>query len=123
MDTRTSQLLDVLDPLAIDLLLAILERPRSEKELVLAIGASQPTVHRRLNSLAHVGIIDQPTAEGQRGQPWRVTAVGETKGVIAAVFDLADALEASDRQTRAGGRRSLGSTQLRAIRSNESGGA
>jgi predicted transcriptional regulator len=123
MDTRTSQLLDALDPLAADLLLALLERPRSEKELVLAVGASQPTVHRRLNGLAHVGVIDQSTTEGQRGQPWRVAAVDETKRVIAAMFDLTDTLEASDRQVRARGRRGLGPTRLRPIRSTESGEA
>lgn len=111
MDTRTSQLLSALDPLSADLLINLLPSARSEKELLRTIeGTPQPTGHRKLRSLAKAGMVRQdPTAQG-RGQPWFVSAPQETGRLLNALFDLADALENTDRQERQRSRAELAST-------------
>jgi DNA-binding IclR family transcriptional regulator len=92
MDDRTSLLAAALDSLALELLLTLLEKAGSEKELVAALGGpTQPTVHKKLKRLEEIGLIRQTPAG--RGAPWHVTARVETADLLRAMLGLADVLE------------------------------
>lgn len=102
MDVRTSQLLRVLDPLATDLLLSLLEKDASEKELVRTIdGALQPNVHKKLKRLADAGVVQQKADAGGRGSPWTITAPDEVRDFLVALISLTESLDQADRQRRA----------------------
>jgi hypothetical protein len=115
MDVRTSQLLKVVDAVAADLLLILLERDLSEKELVRAAdGLLQPTVHKKLGRLAEAGVIKQGAYAPGRGSPWRVIAPREVAGFLTALFGLADALDEADASERAQARGRIAKTQAAA---------
>jgi len=101
MDSRTTQLLKALDGDAFDLLVEILARPGTEKELVERAGTLlQPTVHKKLDRLAQAGLIRKDKGAGGRGQPWEMVAPEATETCVRALLDLADALETADREAR-----------------------
>jgi DNA-binding HxlR family transcriptional regulator len=113
MDVRTSQLLTTLDPLATDLLLNLLPEALTEKELLRAVGdVPQPTMHRRLKSLAKAGMIRQSVGpDPARSLPWSVVAPHETVDLLDALFALADALDSADRHERSRARESMASVR------------
>ena len=101
MDTRTTQLLRALDPTSAELLVALLEEPRSEKILLEEFGSvPQATGHRKLQRLADAGLIRRNSHETSRGAPWIPTAPQPTTKFLSALFSLVDALEAVDQRDR-----------------------
>jgi DNA-binding transcriptional ArsR family regulator len=115
MDVRTSQLLKVVDAAAAELLLILLERDLSEKELVgVADGLPQPTVHKKLGRLAEAGVIKQGAYAPGRGSPWSVVAPKEVASFLAALFGLADALDQADASERAQARGRIAKAQAAA---------
>ena len=103
MDTRTTQVLEALDGLSLDLLIELLGGSATEASLVenVAGGASQPTVHRRLTNLARSGLVQQaPGTPHEPGREWRAVAPKSTGLFIEALLELTDALEAADRSKR-----------------------
>jgi DNA-binding MarR family transcriptional regulator len=102
MDTRTAQILRALDPLTVDLLLELVQRPSAEKALVQAVEhGTQPTIHNKLRRLGEIGLIKRRSDASTRGRPWTVTQPEKTLDLLNALLALADAVEAADRTERA----------------------
>jgi hypothetical protein len=109
MDDRTAKTLDSLDPLSVDLLVELLDEAMTEAELIEAVEeASQPSANRRLARLRDSRLISQETGKARApGRLWIVVHPAETAALLTALFDLADAIDAKDRQRRANARRKL----------------
>jgi len=101
MDNRTANILRALDVTALELLVALLERARSEKDLVEGVeNVTQSNVHKKLQRMERAGLVRAP-AEGTRGKPWEVAAPRPTAAFIQSLFALSDALDAADSESRA----------------------
>lgn len=108
MDTKTANLLRILDEVAIEILLALLEGSMTEKSLVPKIeNAGQSAVHKKLGQLERAGLLRRSPDEGRRGRLWSLVAPGPTAESISSILALADALGAADAQLREGTRRRL----------------
>ena len=101
MDTRTGNLLRVLDRTALEILLALLEGPLTEKALLPSVeNAGQPAVHKKLGQLERAGVIRRSPDEGKRGRLWSLVAPVPTADSIKGILGLADALDAADAAVR-----------------------
>ena len=80
MDARTANLLEALDPIAVELLTTLLAGPATETDLVKSIsGATQPTIHRRLTRLAKAGLVaHEPGMAPGPGRLWSLLHTQET---------------------------------------------
>ena len=101
MDIRTANLLRAIDATALEILVALLERPRSEKALVEDLeNVAQSSAHKKLQRMEQAGLLRAP-AEGTRGQPWEVAAPLPTSAYVESLLALSDSLDAVDAQSRA----------------------
>jgi DNA-binding MarR family transcriptional regulator len=100
MDSRTTQLLTVLDAPALDLLVFLLSEPMTEKGLCSLSGLNQPQVHKKLSRLEKAGLIEHPAGESGRGLLWEVVAHEATRRLISALLSLTEALDNADQATR-----------------------
>lgn len=109
MDRVTENLLVALDPVAVELLLALLASPLTEAELVETTGSlGQPTCNRRLHRLRVAGLVGQEDGRAHApGRCWAVQHVDETEALLEALLGLADAVEAENRAARKGVRSRL----------------
>ena len=102
-------MLGALDSVGVSLLLELLNGPRTEAELLAAVGeATQPTGNRRLHRLKDVGLVSQQagTRRGP-GRPWSLAQPAETEVWLAALFALSDAIERDDSARRASASREV----------------
>lgn len=110
MDLRTTQVLAVLDALAVEVLLQLLDAPCSEKRLLeLLPDLKQPSLHKKLTRMKQAGLIHRPgmaKVKG-RGVEWHVASPEPTARAIAALLSLGEALDDRDRQQRKTIRRQL----------------
>jgi predicted ArsR family transcriptional regulator len=80
MEQRTQQLVTLLGrALTRDVLVTLRRAPATEKDLGVALGASQPVLNRCLNDLAAFGLVTRahPVRTGGRGRPrsaWRIAS-------------------------------------------------
>jgi predicted transcriptional regulator len=108
MDARTGNLLHALDRTALEILLALLEAPLTEKDLLPKVrSGGQSAVHKKLGQLAREGVIRRTPNEGKRGRLWSVVAPGPTASSIQGILALADALDEADAQARQAARSRL----------------
>ena len=115
MDDRTTRLLEALDPVGVELLLELLAESATEASLADSIGATQPTVHRRLRRLANAGLISHEVARPHTpGLRWSINHPEQIDAVLQRIFDLADAIEKAEQTQRENAKRRL--TQARAER-------
>src|ERR1700733_11054288 len=115
MDDRTTRVLEALDPVGIELLLELLADPATEASLADSIGATQPTVNRRLTRLANAGLISQKAAKPHTpGLQWGINHPEPTDAVLQRMFALSDAIEKAGHRQRESTKRRL--AQARAKR-------
>jgi DNA-binding HxlR family transcriptional regulator len=109
MDARTANLLEALDPIAVELLTTLLASPATETDLVKSIsGATQPTIHRRLTRLAKAGLVaHEPGMARAPGRLWSLLHTQETEQLVTTLLALSDAIEDRDRAERDQTRRRL----------------
>jgi DNA-binding transcriptional ArsR family regulator len=102
MDTRTANLLRVLDGLAAEILLTLAEGSFSEKELLgkMRVGVTQSAVHKKLSKLEAVGLIHRPRVAKERGQPWSLSERVATLRMLESSIALSEALDVADRKAR-----------------------
>jgi DNA-binding transcriptional ArsR family regulator len=87
----SDRLLDMLgDPIAREVLRALLERERSQTDLIEDLGLAQATVSRVVKVLRAAGLV-APTSRARR-QLLAVTAHAETVGILLAADRLAEQL-------------------------------
>ncbi|MDP8908559.1 MAG: hypothetical protein M3N47_05465 [Chloroflexota bacterium] len=105
-----------LDPLAVELLLALLDAPHTEAELLALLpSATQATVNRRLDRLRDAGILVHEAGRNRApGRAWSVRHLSATEALLNALFALAEAIDARERENRNESRRKL--RQARASR-------
>jgi DNA-binding HxlR family transcriptional regulator len=111
VDLRTTQVLAVLDALAVEILLLLLDAPRSEKALLeLLPDVKQSSLHKKLARMRQVGLIHRPgmTKVKGRGVEWQVASPETTAPAIAALLNLGETLDDRDREQRGEIRRRLG---------------
>jgi DNA-binding HxlR family transcriptional regulator len=109
MDARTANLLEALDPIAVELLTTLLASPATETDLVKSIsGATQPTIHRRLTRLAKAGLVaHEPGMARAPGRLWSLLHTQEIERLVTTLLALSDAIEDRDRAERDQTRRHL----------------
>lgn len=117
MDNRTTNLMRALDGTGLEILAALVEGPMSEKTLVGHVrSATQPTIHKKLQKLANVGLVKRPPTTGKRGLPWSVVAPQESTALLRAILLLSEALDSADQQVRQGLLQRLEETSRPALR-------
>jgi predicted transcriptional regulator len=109
LDRLTENLLMALDPVAVELLLALLASPLTEAELVETIGSlGQPTCNRRLHRLKDTGLVKQERGRIHApGRCWTIRHVDEIEALLEALLGLADAVEAENQAARKEARKRL----------------
>lgn len=109
MDTRTANLLDALDPVAVEILVELLREPLTEAELMDAVSASsQPTAHRRIQRLRKAGIVaNEPGKPHAPNRLWTVLHPAETDALLTALFGLSGAIDATAKTRRKEAERKL----------------
>lgn len=102
MDTRTGQILAVLDSAGASMLLALLEGPLTEAELLSAAGEpGQSTGNRRLHRLREAGLVTQERGKSRApGRQWSLIHPAEIEALLDALLKLVSAVDLSDRQLR-----------------------
>lgn len=94
MDDRTARILGALDPEGVELLLLLLAGSATGQELAEHVPYSQPTVHRRLDTLADAGLIWRTAGtKHSPNRPWEVAHATETDALMQSLLDLADCTE------------------------------
>jgi predicted transcriptional regulator len=116
VDDRTTRILEALDSVGLEVLLALLAAPSTEADLVEAAeNATQSTINRRLARLADAGLADHEAGKAHAtGLKWSVNHAQEVDAVLQRIFDLADAVEQTATEQRETAKRQL--TQARASR-------
>lgn len=109
MDNRTANLLDALDPVAVEVLAELLREPLTEAELIDAVSASsQPTAHRRIQRLRKAGVIaNEPGKPHAPNRLWTILHPTETDALISALLALSDAIDARAKTRRKEAQRKL----------------
>lgn len=110
-------MLDALDSIALDILVELLIKPRTEAELVgVTPACSQPTLHRRVNQLRNVGLLSkQPGVRHAPGRTWAVDHPKEIDDLIGALLALSEAIDAKAKSKRSRDQRRL--QRARSVRS------
>lgn len=118
MDDRTARLLGALDSVGVSLLLELLNAPQTEVALLAAADEpGQPTGNRRLHRLREAGMVTQEAGNSRApGRLWSVAHPAETEALLAALFAVSEAIDASDRA-----RREVAARKLRRARAKRLG--
>ena len=124
MDNRTANLLDALDPVAIEILVELLREPLTEAELMDAVAASsQPTANRRIQRLRKAGVVDnEPGKPHAPNRLWTVLHPTETDALVSALFGLSDAIDARAKSSRKEAQRKLKLARAARLGIQEAGG-
>jgi hypothetical protein len=109
VDNRTANLLEALDPVAVEILVELLREPLTEAELMDAVSASsQPTANRRIHRLRRAGVVaDEPGKAHAPNRLWTVLHPEETDALVTALFGLSDAIDARAKTRRKQAQREL----------------
>jgi hypothetical protein len=109
VDNRTANLLDALDPVAVEVLVELLREPLTEAELIDAVSASsQPTAHRRIQRLRKAGVVaNEPGKPHAPNRLWTILHPTETDALISALLGLSDAIDARVKTRRKEAQRKL----------------
>jgi DNA-binding MarR family transcriptional regulator len=99
------------DPVTIEILKLLLERPRAQKHLVAEIGVASSTISRRIGSLEDLGLVRR---DGLRA-PCYLPLADETRRLLAASMDLASKIAADLADRAAADARELSRTILRPV--------